>query len=149
MSSSVQEFQCACKKVTAQITGEPKFQAYCHCVNCRDWYQRTPVSLAIYPWDSVQITKGSDSVATVSLVNPELERLFCKNCGYRLNTQSAQAGVKILCTFNLHQLNFKPKGHLFCKDTSKDSLMHFKDDGLPKWSGASPALGDTDDRIEL
>ena len=142
-------FECACKRVKAQVTGDPVFQAYCHCVNCREWYQRSPLSFAVYPTDSVQITHGSDSIAKVSLVDPGLERLFCKNCGYRVNTQSAKAGVKIVSKFNLETLDFKPVGHIFCKDALKDSLAQFKGDKLPKWRGVPPALGGPDDQVDV
>lgn len=124
-------------------------QGYCHCVNCRDWYQSTPLSFAVYPWDSVKITQGSDNLTQVSLVNPDLERLFCKTCGYRVNTQSAQFKVKIVPKSNLDGLDFKPVGHNYCKYASKESLTQFKGDGLPKWRGAPPAFGGPDDQIDL
>lgn len=143
------EFECACKQVKAQVTGEPLYQGWCHCVNCREWNQRSSLSFAVYSWGSVQITQGSDSLAKVSLVNPDLDRLFCKKCGYRVNTESEKHRVKIVSKFNLDGLDFKPVGHSFCKDADKNSLEHFKDDTLPKWLGAPPAFGGPDDQVDL
>ena len=140
-------YECACKGVQVQVTGTPLFQGYCHCVNCREWYQKSPLPFAVYPKDSVQVTNGSENVSKVSLVDPELERLFCSKCGYRINTQHAKAGVQVVNLFNLDSFDFKPIGHIFCKDAYKHNLKQFKDDALPKWRLAPPLFGGPDEEL--
>ena len=147
-SGQTHKFECACKKVKVQVSGAPVFQGLCHCVNCRDWYQLSPVSFAVFPANSVKVTEGSDNITEVSLVDPKLERLFCKNCGFRINTQHVEHGVQIVNVFNMENFEFKPVGHNFCKDAKPGSLERFKGDSLPKWLGAPPAFGGPDDRVK-
>ena len=146
--SQTHSFECACKKVKVQVTGVPVLQGLCHCVNCRQWYQTSPLSFAVFPENSVQITEGAEYIAKVSLVDPKFERVFCKNCGYRVNTQHPDYKVQIVNVENMENFDFKPVGHTFCKDAKPGSLARFKGDSLPKWIGPPPAFGGPDEQVE-
>lgn len=149
MAPQTLEIECACHAVNIKVEGDPTFQAYCHCVDCRRWHQRSPLTFAVYPWDRLEVTKGSDQISKVSLVNPELERLFCTACGYRLHTQMFNAKVKIVPVVNLDGLSFKPQAHVFCKDALTEGLAQFKHDGLPKWAHAPPQQGGNDEQVQV
>ena len=142
-------FKCACKAVEVEVSGDPWYQDYCHCIDCCKWNQQRPVGITLWPGDSLTVKGGSDSISRVCLVNPEFERLFCKTCGFRLYGQHTKMGFKSIPAVNLETLDFKPVSHVFCQDVPKDSLQRFKEDGLPKFAKLPAQFGGTDEQVQL
>ena len=145
--AQMHEFECACKTVRVQLSGDALHQHLCHCTNCREFNQTCPVALAMYNRSSFKVTQGADSIATVSLANPEIVRCFCQKCGYRL--YNGKDEVIVIPAANLETLDFKPAAHLYCKDAYKDSLTRFRDDGIPKWVKLPPYWGGPDEQVSV
>ena len=141
------EFACACETVKVQVSGEALHQHLCHCTDCCEFNQTRPAALVMYNKSSIKVAQGAESIATVSLADPETLRSFCQKCGYRL--YNGKDGMRIIPAFNLETLDFNPAAHLYCKDAFKDSLERFREDGVPKWVKLPPYWGGPDEQVSV
>lgn len=53
-------------------------QVWCHCADCRKWYQNSPVAIAIFPEEAFLELEGGESISKFQIRNPEMDRTFCK-----------------------------------------------------------------------
>lgn len=72
---------CLCGAVRFEVTGPPKWTAWCHCHSCRK-HTGAPVSaFAGFERDRVRVTRGE--IATFAS-SPGVKRGFCRACGSTL-----------------------------------------------------------------
>src|SRR5712671_5103571 len=83
---------CFCGEVRFQVSGQPAAMGYCHCDSCRSW-SAGPVN-AFTLWDSggVEITKGSEMLATYAKT-PLSQRKWCSHCGGHVLTEHPSWGL--------------------------------------------------------
>lgn len=103
---------CLCGAVRFEVTGAPKWTAYCHCNSCRK-HTGAPVSaFAGFERDRVRFTKGALSTFSSS---PGVKRGFCSTCGSSLTYEGERWPTEVhfhVGAFDLPQ-DFPPKGHAF------------------------------------
>ena len=71
---------CMCGAVAVEITGDPVFQAYCHCESCRGWLGAPVHAASGWQTPNVTVTKGADKLGTYKRTENS-HRQFCTQCG--------------------------------------------------------------------
>ena len=135
--------KCYCDKIELEVTGDPETMMLCHCKGCRAW-NAVPVSgVSLWKPENVKITKGSESVKSITKVKG-FKRTFCKECGGHIfNDHSETLGViNVYCSI-LENFNFKPVAHLNYEST----ILPIKD-GLPKFNDFPEDIGGSGKIIE-
>lgn len=69
---------CLCGGLRFRVSGEPKYVAYCHCVDCRRASGAPVSALAGYDWTDVELLGEAPRTYTSS---PGVTRSFCGVCG--------------------------------------------------------------------
>ncbi len=69
---------CHCGAVRYEAPDIPERHSVCHCVDCRRSAGAPLVAWAIYPRESVTVTKGAPKVRDSS---DHAQRMFCGECG--------------------------------------------------------------------
>ncbi|MCK4703975.1 MAG: GFA family protein [Gammaproteobacteria bacterium] len=135
---------CFCGDVQFSLSGKPEAMAYCHCDSCRHWSAGPVSAFTLWKPDSVQVTKGSDNIATFNK-NPGTndntivsKRKWCKSCGGHLFTEHPTMGLVDVPAVVIANFDFEPGFHVHYQETvhaMQDGLPKFKD--LPKEAGGS------------
>lgn len=73
--------QCACKKVSITLSGEPELCFACHCDYCQRLTGSVAVTAALFKEERVRSIDGDYSTFDPDLAEwPGCERYFCPNC---------------------------------------------------------------------
>jgi hypothetical protein len=106
---------CLCGAVRFEVSGAPKWTAYCHCHSCRK-HTGAPVSAyAGYERTAVRITKGAPSLFASS---PGVKRGFCSTCGSTLAYEGERWASEVhfhVGAFDRPE-DFAPKGQAFANE---------------------------------
>lgn len=146
MSSEVSyKVECACKAVSFSVNHVPIAQNWCHCKDCRKWYQTSPMGCILIPEQAYQLIRGADNIGKFNLEKPEFDRFFCKLCGYRLHNKNQNFPFVSLPASNLEGFKFEPQCHIFCMDATSDDMLKAMDGlpcyfDLPSFAGGTGAL---------
>ncbi|WP_108127320.1 GFA family protein [Saccharospirillum mangrovi] len=126
---------CVCKAVRYETTGEPLNQRICHCRLCQKAIGAAFNARVLMRIEDVSIT-GSVSTFHTSDI---LERGFCAQCGSRVFSRRAAAGVMGLTAGTLDDPSlFKPDMHFWV--SSKQEWLTLAD-GLPQYPESAPVVG--------
>ena len=125
-------YECTCKAVKFQLEGSPMNQCWCHCRNCLQWNQVTPIAACIYSEDCALIVSGLENIGIYN-ITPDVNRTFCKLCGFRLYNQLKDAPRKTFFAPSIQGFNFEPIMHVNCERMTFYNKQRFKFDALPKY----------------
>jgi hypothetical protein len=133
---------CSCGNCEYTAQGPPLAEIYCHCNDCRRAYQGLVLAGVGFAEGAVTLTKGHDCV-TLYKKTPDMERRFCKVCGFKLYNHQLKMGTWGMPAVDLVLAGhtFKPVMHIFCKEALPGALEAYKDDGLPKYVDIPEAFG--------
>lgn len=103
---------CLCGAVRFQVTGAPKWTAWCHCQSCRR-HSGAPVSVFVsFEHEAVVISKGT---ITKFHSSPGTRRGFCASCGTTLTCESEKLPTE--CHFHVGAFDrpevLVPSFHIF------------------------------------
>ena len=128
---------CFCGAVEVELSGEPMFQGYCHCEDCRRWSGAPMTGFTIWPADSVRVTAGEDRLVGYSHVG-KANRRHCATCGGSVMTDLPEAGLVDVYPPLLEGFAFAPAFHLHYGERAldlPDDLPKFRD--MPEEAGGS------------
>ena len=78
--------ECACKRVSIELSEEPEMVFACHCDYCQRLTGSVGLTAAIYPQESVLAIQGSFVEFDPELEKwPGCKRYFCGHCGTTLH----------------------------------------------------------------
>lgn len=122
--------QCFCGEVVLQAIGEPTISGLCHCDDCRAWSACPVTAYCKWPFDSVTVLRGSQSLALYAKTE-RTPRAWCKMCGGHVGEFRPNADPPHVVVFPavFPTLDFEPKVHLWCEY----AVIALADDGLPKY----------------
>lgn len=146
MSSEVSyKVECSCKAVSFSVNQDPITQNWCHCKDCRKWYQSSPMGCVLIPEQGYHLIRGAEHIGKFNVEKPEFDRFFCKLCGYRLHNKNKNFPFVSLPASNLEGFKFEPQCHIFCMDATADDMVKVKDGlpcyrDLPSFAGGTGAL---------
>lgn len=106
--SDICHIHCDCGAVSAQMTGDPKVRAFCHCEDCRELLQVPYHSVLAWDGDQVRISKGEAVVFAFQHPHKRMKRFHCMHCGDVLFNTNAM-GWKIVSQLMYRKSN---DGHL-------------------------------------
>lgn len=78
--------RCLCGAISYEVSGEPRFAALCHCVDCRRAAGAPMVAWAMFAEAALVLTKGSPKTINSS---GTAMRSFCSDCGSGLFYRNA------------------------------------------------------------
>jgi hypothetical protein len=114
---------CLCGAIRFEVSGAPKWTAYCHCNSCRK-HTGAPVSAyAGYERANVVFTKGQLKKFSSS---KGVERGFCESCGATLSYEGDRWPTEMhfhVGAFNAPE-KFAPQGHAF--EQERLSWLHLE-----------------------
>jgi hypothetical protein len=137
------QFSCACRGVVFRLQDKPVIQNWCHCKDCRKWNQRTPVGMVVFPESALELVSDAKNIGSYNLTNAEFDRFFCKLCGYRLYNKHQKYPFVSIPSSNVDEFEFEPQSHVFCVDSSPETLKPFHGDGLPRYTDLPALAGGT------
>ena|SRR5690606_25354158 len=127
------KIQCDCGSVKIELTGKPRVQAYCHCIDCRQLSKMAFSALTAWNDDCVEITNGKENLIEFSHPDNKMKRNFCSMCGdtlfytnrlgWRIISQVLMEKFKVF-----HATEFSPEKHLFYEQR----IININD-SLPKY----------------
>jgi hypothetical protein len=129
--------RCACGAVELEITGDPVFQAYCHCDSCRSWLSAPVHAATGWPTPNVRIVKGAENLGMYKRTENS-HRHFCKSCGAAVFVLHPTMGVTDVPAGTIAGLKFNPSVHVHYGEkvmSVRDGLPKFRD--FPKEFGGS------------
>jgi hypothetical protein len=127
---------CLCGKLRFEVTGEPLFQGFCQCLDCRKVGAGHYAAMG-YPSAAVKVTGPSTTYSKPGDSGKPIHRNFCPTCGSMVFDQGdAFAGVTIVNGALLDDPeDFKPSHVVYTR--SALSWDHV-DPGLPKFETLPP-----------
>src|SRR6202162_1407104 len=121
--------ECFCGTVRVEASGEPEAMGYCHCRSCRSWSGGPVNAFTLWKPEAVQITSGSQHVATFEKTAMS-QRPYCAECGGDLMTTQPALGLVDVFAATIPTLAFTPGVHVNYAETvlpMRDGLPKFKD----------------------
>lgn len=131
---------CFCSAVEFEVSGAPVVMGYCHCTDCATWAAAPVSSFGLWPWGSVQITKGVENIGAFNKTE-KARRKFCRTCGGHVITEFPALKLVEVYPNIVPGLPHNPTMHVHyaAKTVSiKDGLPKFRD--LPANFGGSGEL---------
>lgn len=115
---------CLCGAVRFEVSGAPKWTAYCHCHSCRKHTGAPVAAFAGYERDRVRFTTG---VLATFASSHGVKRGFCSTCGSTLTYEGERWPSEMhfhVGAFDRPQ-DFKPNGQAFVEE--KLPWLHLAD----------------------
>ena len=112
---------CYCGELRYESSGESQASIQCHCRECQYITGGNPNVLMIMPLDGFKFIKGQPQKFKRDDIENAVTRLFCKNCGTAIGTQSPMRPDSIILkvgTFDDPSI-FEPKIAIFTLDKQK------------------------------
>ena len=109
-----------------QVTGAPEGMGNCHCGSCRSWSGGPVNAFTLWKPEAVQITSGSQYVATFKKTAMS-QRKYCVKCGGHLMTNHPTLGLVDVFATTIPTLAFMPGVHV----NYAEAVLPMRD-GLPK-----------------
>lgn len=128
---------CFCGAVRFTVSGEPAGMGYCHCESCRSWSAAPVNAFTLWNPEAVQITQGSDNIATYNKTSRSY-RNWCMTCGGHLFTEHPHWNLIDVYAGVIPDIPYNAGVHVNYQETKlriKDGLPKMKD--LPKEMGGS------------
>jgi len=130
---------CLCGAAGYEATGEPAFQGFCQCLDCRKATGSGHLAAIGMPEAAVTVTGELKSFSKPAESGGIVSRFFCPNCGSLMFDKST--GMPGLMVLNVAMLDdpevFKPESVVFARSAlSWDHL----DPSLPRFE-AMPPMG--------
>lgn len=138
MSTSDQSMHkggCFCGAVQVKATGAPFAMGYCHCKDCRAWSAGPVNAFTLWKRDAVEITHGSEFLATYKKTEAS-HRQSCTKCGGHVMTDHPSGDFTDVYAAVLPSLTFEPAVHVNYEST----VLRMKD-GLPKLKDFPTEMG--------
>jgi hypothetical protein len=117
---------CFCGAVKLRVSGHPEAMGYCHCGSCRSWSGGPVNAFSLWKPEAVEITSGSENVASFQKT-PLSHRRYCAKCGGHLMTNHPPLGLVDVFAATIPTLTFVPGVHV----NYSESVLRIRD-GLPK-----------------
>jgi hypothetical protein len=139
---------CFCGAVRLRLNGAPEAMAYCHCDSCRRWSAGPVNAFTLWNPDAVQITGGSDNVASYDKnpltgnENIVSKRQWCKTCGGHIFTEHPTMGLVDVPAVVIENFVFEPGFHVHYQET-----VHQVSDGLPKFRDLPREAGGSGEQL--
>lgn len=127
--AAIRKGRCFCGAVQFEAEGEPAFQGYCHCADCRAWSGTPVTAFAMWPTAATRFTAGEALV--ISFQRQEgggAVRRSCSRCGGAVPTEAPSLGMTDVYPFLLEDFSFVPAVHIQCAESVlpiEDGLPHF------------------------
>mmetsp|Transcript_37174 Transcript_37174/g.72514 ORF Transcript_37174/g.72514 Transcript_37174/m.72514 type:complete len:131 (-) Transcript_37174:221-613(-) len=122
-------YECLCKTVGYEVTGEPAMACFCHCNHCQI-YGGDAAHVAAFKPEQFKYTKG-ESETIVYEHTPKKTRHTCKKCGsFVHNILPNGLMVTPLGGMTFTKDKIKPTMHIFYAERCRDAT-----DDLPKHEG--------------
>jgi hypothetical protein len=137
MSNATSTSSCACGAVQLQITGDPVFQAYCHCESCRGWLSAPIHAASGWRTENVRTVKGADNLGMYKRTENS-HRQFCKSCGAAVMVGHPSLGATDIPAGTIVGFQYQPTIHVQYGEkvmAVRDGLPKFRD--FPKEFGGS------------
>jgi hypothetical protein len=99
---------------------------YCHCRSCRSWSGGPVNAFSLRKPEAVQVTSGSQHVASFEKT-PMSQRKYCTKCGGHLLTNHPTLGLVDVFAATIPTLTFAPAVHV----NYAEAVLPIRD-GLPK-----------------
>ena len=141
MSTKSYDGACFCGAVTFTVEGAPEGMGYCHCNSCRTWSGAPVNAFTLWKPDSLEITGGTDQIATYHKTDQSL-RKYCKSCGGHLMTDHPEMGLIDIYAAMLPALEFQPGLHVHYGE----KVLSIPD-GLTKFADLPGDLGGSGDEL--
>ncbi len=133
--------RCACGAVEIKVTGDPAFEGYCHCGDCRDWLGAPLHAATLWAGDQFTVVHGTEDLLTYQRSEKSLRKSCCK-CGGALFVEHPGMGMVDVLASRLEGFDFNPVMHVFYGERMIDL-----NDELPKFTNL-PVEMDGDGKIE-
>lgn len=126
---------CACGAVEVEVSGQPVFQAFCHCKDCRDWLGAPVHAATVWPADQVDIIRGADDLITYKRSEKSL-RKSCGSCGSAVLVDHPEVGMVDIMASRLDGFAFVPSMHVYYGE----HMIEMRDE-LPKFVNLPAEFG--------
>ena len=128
---------CLCGSLQFEATGDPIFQGFCQCLDCRKVGSGRYPAMG-YPEQAVKVSGERRTYAKAGESGKPIYRNFCPTCGGMVfDTGEAFPGVTIVNGALLNEPeNFKPQSVIFTRSALSWDHM---DPALPGFPGMPPS----------
>lgn len=118
---------CFCGAVRVEVSGEPVFQGYCHCEDCRRWSGSPVTAFGLWPKDQVRVVAGEDNLVGYSRSGKAVRR-HCAACGGAVMTDTVEIDMIDVYPLILEDFAFAPAFHIHYSERVIEMP-----DGVPKF----------------
>jgi hypothetical protein len=129
--------RCLCGQVSFEVTAEPLFAGYCHCLDCQKSSGAGHTCATAFPAAAVVVKGKTATFASEAHSGATMTRHFCPKCGSRLFAVSSRMPEVFAITASAFDDSsfFKPMATMFA--TRRQAWDHLAE-GIPVFDFMPP-----------